>query len=107
MTNNKQTNRSSRKTSASTRPPESITTRIVRDSRWVHRNQIELGMYVAELDRPWSETRFMFQGFVIDSRELLDQVQESCEYALVESEKLARISSNSTYRLVGEHRISA
>lgn len=103
MTPTARMTKSNRKTSASVRPPASITTRIVRNSRWVHRNQIELGMYVAELDRPWSETRFMFQGFIIDSRELLEQVQDACEYALVESEKLARISSNSPCRLVGEH----
>lgn len=88
------------------RPAERVTTRTVRDSRWIHRNQIKIGMYIAELDRPWCETSFMFQGFRIDSFELLQQVQESCEYALVDTEKLARISSNSVYRLVGEHRIS-
>jgi len=42
------------------------------NSRWVHPNQIELGIYVAELDRPLSDTRSMFQGFIIDPRELLD-----------------------------------
>ena len=88
------------------RPTASVTTRVVRDSRWIHRNQLEIGMYVAELDRPWSETRFMFQGFTIDSRATLEAVQDAAEYVLVESEKVARISSNSTYRLVGEHRIA-
>ena len=86
------------------RPAAAITTRVVRDSRWVHRNQIEVGMYVAELDRPWSETRFMFQGFRIDSFETLAAVQEACEYALVETEKVARVSSNSPQRLVAARR---
>ena len=88
------------------RPTASVTTRVVRDSRWIHRNQLEIGMYVAALDRPWSETRFMFQGFTIDSRATLEAVQDAAEYVLVESEKVARISSNSAYRLVGEHRIA-
>jgi hypothetical protein len=89
------------------RPRQSVTTRIVNERRWVHRNQLEIGMYVSELDRPWTETRFMFQGFHIDSHEMLQQVQESCEYAQVAQEKLARVSSNSTARLVGATRRSA
>ena len=83
------------------RPIEQTVTRVVNDRRWVHRNQLELGMYVAELDRPWIETRFMFQGFRIDSYETLREVQDACEYACVETEKVARVSSRSTHRLVG------
>jgi len=86
------------------RPQASVSTRIVPEKRWVHRNQLELGMYVNELDRPWTETKFMFQGFVIDSDETLRALQESCEYASVQTEKLARISSNSSKRLVGATR---
>ncbi len=83
------------------RPYATVSTRVVAETRWVHRNQLEMGMYVNELDCPWTETRFMFQGFVIDTQELLQQVQDSCEYASVQTEKVARISSNSAKRLVG------
>ncbi|MEE9321834.1 MAG: DUF3391 domain-containing protein [Granulosicoccus sp.] len=86
------------------RPLENVTTRIVNDRRWIHRNQLEIGMYINELDRPWSETRFMFQGFTIDTPAMLLAVQESCEYAQVESEKLAYISSNSPARISGAWR---
>jgi len=86
------------------RPQAAVATRIVPESRWLHRNQLEIGMYVSELDRPWTETRFMFQGFTIDSQKMLDAVQDSCEYACVQTEKLAVISSNSTHRLVGASR---
>ncbi|NND90412.1 MAG: DUF3391 domain-containing protein [Granulosicoccus sp.] len=86
------------------RPMAAVSTRIVSETRWVHRNQLEIGMYVNELDKPWTETRFMFQGFRIDTPELLRQVQESCEYAQVQTDKLARISSNSATRLVGATR---
>lgn len=82
-------------------PPAAVTTRIVNDKRWIHSNQLKVGMYVSELDRPWEETRFMFQGFRIDSVQLLQAVQESCEYAHVESEKIALVSSNSDNRLCG------
>src|SRR5919108_621250 len=30
--------------------------------------ELRLGMYVAELDRPWLDTKFPFQGFVIASQ---------------------------------------
>ena len=76
-------------------------TRIVAQKRWMHKNHLEVGMYVEELDKPWSETRFMFQGFVIDSEKTLLAVQASCENACVKTEKLARISPNCTKRLIG------
>ena len=88
------------------RPAPTVATRLVRDRRWIHRNQLEVGMYVAELDRPWSETSFLFQGFRIESRSTLDAVREACEYVLVESEKLARVPSRSPHRFVGEHRVT-
>ena len=77
---------------------DTITTRIVKESRWIHRNQLELGMYVNELDCPWTETSFMFQGFNIDSFDLLRQVQDSCEYVNVQTEKLAKVSPSSGLR---------
>ena len=86
------------------RPAPAVTTRLVRDRRWIHRNQLEVGLYVAELDRPWSETSFLFQGFRIESLSTLAAVQEACEYVLVESEKLARVPSRGSHRLVGDHR---
>ncbi|MGQ7842971.1 DUF3391 domain-containing protein [Granulosicoccus sp. 3-233] len=75
-------------------------TRIVKESRWVHRSQLQIGMYVNELDRPWTDTSFMFQGFEIDSPETLEKVRESCEYAFVQTEKLARVSWVGTRRHV-------
>jgi hypothetical protein len=82
-------------------PPAAVTTRIVNDKRWIHSNQLKVGMYVSELDRPWEETRFMFQGFRIDSVQLLQAVQESWEYAHLGSAKIWRVSSYSDYRRGG------
>jgi len=86
------------------RPAVAVTNRIVAEKRWLHSNQLEVGMYVNELDKPWDQTRFMFQGFMIDSNETLRAVQDSCEYANVQTEKVAFISSNSVHRLVGATR---
>lgn len=48
---------------------------------------LELGMYVAELDKPWIETPFIFQGFLITNNDELDQLQQYCEYAFVDRDK--------------------
>ncbi len=78
-----------------------VATRVVKTSRWIHRNELKVGMYVRELDRPWEETSFMFQGFVIDSVDLLHNVQEEAEYICIESEKLSQVPANSPHRLCG------
>ena len=67
------------------------TSRIVRTSRWVHVNQLELGMYVSELDLPWSDTRFRFQGFRIESMDTLRELQRVCTNVMIVSEKLAAV----------------
>jgi|WetSurSiteA1Bulk_404760.scaffolds.fasta_scaffold05683_4 HD-GYP domain-containing protein (c-di-GMP phosphodiesterase class II) len=50
-------------------------------------NQLALGMYVAELDRPWVETSFLFQGFEIKTEEELRAIKEVCDYVYVDTTK--------------------
>lgn len=45
---------------------------------------LKLGMYVVELDRPWLETPFLFQGFIISSEEEIDQLTEYCDYVYID-----------------------
>lgn len=40
--------------------------------------EIKLGMFVAELDRPWLETPFMLQGFVISDATEIALLQRYC-----------------------------
>ncbi|HET7650424.1 MAG TPA: HD-GYP domain-containing protein [Gammaproteobacteria bacterium] len=49
--------------------------------------KLTMGMYVAELDRPWVGSPFLFQGFVIESDEDLEKLREHCQYVFVEDEK--------------------
>src|SRR3990172_8637058 len=44
---------------------------------------VQIGMYVVDLDRPWRETRFMFQGFEVRSQEYLDQLKRTCQYVYI------------------------
>lgn len=49
--------------------------------------QLEKGMYVAELDRPWVGTPFMFQGFIIESDDELAQLRQLCKHVFVDDLK--------------------
>ncbi len=42
--------------------------------------ELKLGMYVVELDRPWRDTPFMFQGFEIRTDEEIVALQRHCQY---------------------------
>lgn len=53
----------------------------------VYSESLQLGMYVQELDRPWLESPFLFQGFLIDSDEILQQVKETCEFVYISIEE--------------------
>lgn len=81
--------------------PGKTPTKVIKDQQWVHRNQLLPGMNVLELDVPWEQTNFIFQGFKIDSGTMLREVQAQCEYALVQIEKLAAVNSRSPRRLCG------
>lgn len=45
------------------------------------------GMYVAELDRPWLESPFLFQGFILENDDEVRAVREVCEWVFVDPEK--------------------
>jgi len=43
-----------------------------------------IGMFVAELDRPWLDTPFLFQGFLIESEDEITDLRQYCKYVLVD-----------------------
>jgi len=48
-------------------------------------DDLDLGMYVSALDRPWLDTPFLTQGFVLESQEDVDKVREHCEFVYVDT----------------------
>ena len=46
-------------------------------------------MYVAELDRPWTDTPFMFQGFMLSTLQLLDALKKYCTFVVIDFERSA------------------
>lgn len=55
-------------------------------TRKVDVGELQFGMYVAELDRPWANSPFLFQGFRIESAQQLEKLREICRFVFVEEE---------------------
>jgi HD-GYP domain-containing protein (c-di-GMP phosphodiesterase class II) len=46
--------------------------------------ELKIGMFVADLDRPWVDTPFLLQGFLIEDEEQIRALQEHCENVMVD-----------------------
>lgn len=67
----------------------------------VDTDDLKIGMYVSELDRPWSETPFRFQGFVINTDEELAILRQYCRTVFViasDTYKLAEVKHPSVHK---------
>ncbi|WP_439270372.1 DUF3391 domain-containing protein [Pseudomonas neustonica] len=49
--------------------------------------QLTIGMYVTELDRPWTETSFLFQGFRIRHQQEIRLLEQVCKHVWVDSRR--------------------
>ena len=45
---------------------------------------LQFGMYVAELDRPWTETPFAFQGFLLNTQQQLQALRRLCKQVVID-----------------------
>ncbi|MFD2228868.1 HD-GYP domain-containing protein [Alkalimarinus sediminis] len=48
-------------------------------------NQLQIGMYVANLDRPWCETPFPIQGFYIKQHSDVEQLESYCKHVYIDA----------------------
>lgn len=48
-------------------------------------SQLTLGMYVIELDRPWLDSPFLFQGFELETEADIEAVKDVCEYVYIDA----------------------
>jgi len=48
-------------------------------------HSLRIGMYVVELDRPWLDTPFLVQGFVIRSLAQLEILRNLCQYVYIDT----------------------
>ncbi|MDB5808937.1 MAG: hypothetical protein JWN94_1059 [Betaproteobacteria bacterium] len=49
--------------------------------------QLKFGVYVNALDRPWTDTPFMYQGFVISSEAQLQALKKYCKKVTIDTDK--------------------
>lgn len=51
----------------------------------IHISELKIGMFVSKLDRPWLETPFLMQGFVIESLDDIDAVAEYAQHVWIDA----------------------
>jgi len=67
--------------------PDEAVTLITASRRYqIASRDLKLGMFVAELDRPWLDTPFLLQGFLADSQVEIDTLRRICSYVYVDLE---------------------
>jgi len=49
--------------------------------------KLKIGMYVSRLDKPWAESSFLFQGFLISNNALIKKLAQECEYVYIDRTK--------------------
>jgi HD-GYP domain-containing protein (c-di-GMP phosphodiesterase class II) len=57
------------------------------ERRQIPVEKLEFGMYVSELDRPWTDTPFMFQGFHLRTDQQLSTLKQHCKHVFVDPER--------------------
>src|SRR5688572_28424960 len=45
---------------------------------------LKVGMFVADLDRPWVDTPFLLQGFIIEDDGQIADLRKHCEFVIVD-----------------------
>ncbi|SJM94310.1 HD-GYP domain-containing protein [Crenothrix polyspora] len=48
---------------------------------------LQIGMYVSKLDKPWLESTFLFQGFELMNQEDIIAIKNECSYVFIDTEK--------------------
>lgn len=48
---------------------------------------LTIGMHVSNLDRPWLDTPFLLQGFIISGNDDIEALQQHCRYVFIDTEK--------------------
>lgn len=57
------------------------------EERQIGVDELELGMYVCRLDRPWNGTPFPLQGFLLLSDDQIAEVRDLCRYVFIDIER--------------------
>lgn len=55
-------------------------------------SDLRVGMFISKLDRDWTETPFLLQGFVVETEQDIDVVAEYCKHVWIDKANLKRES---------------
>ena len=50
-------------------------------------SKLKIGMYVSNLDRPWVDTPFLFQGFLIKDTATIGELSKYCKHVFIDDEQ--------------------
>ncbi len=50
-------------------------------------DKLQFGMFIVELDRPWTETPFVFQGFELKTKAQHETLRKHCKKVFIDTEK--------------------
>jgi len=53
-------------------------------------SKLKIGMFVSDLDRPWLDTPFLLQGFMIENDKQIRQLQEYCKFVFIDLDRSAQ-----------------
>jgi HD-GYP domain-containing protein (c-di-GMP phosphodiesterase class II) len=63
-------------------------------------HDLQVGLYVSALDRPWLETPFLFQGFEIRDTDEIIELQKQCKHVHVDVDECAKsVDIETLYRV--------
>ncbi|MBK9664623.1 MAG: HD-GYP domain-containing protein [Gammaproteobacteria bacterium] len=68
-------------------------------------SDLEIGMYVTALDRPWMETSFMVQGFYITSQADIEELERHCKFVYIDVYRSKLGNVRRTSRVMGRPKI--
>ncbi len=68
-------------------------------------DQLRLGMHVSQLDRPWLDTPFLFQGFPLHDEDDLHALRNICEYVYIDVLKSRSLKAMVRSALVGRGKL--
>ncbi|MHB8494397.1 MAG: HD-GYP domain-containing protein [Casimicrobiaceae bacterium] len=72
----------------------------------VSTDKLRLGMFVAELDRPWLETPFPLQGFLVNNPKQLNSLRHLCREVVIDVERSAADSIEHLPNLAPDDRLA-
>ena len=76
------------------------------EERKVDIDGLTLGMFVSRLDRPWTDTPFALQGFVLQALSEIEQLRRYCRFVFIDIQKSTTPERRSTLQKLGYGQIT-